>query len=54
MSHASRAAATEACVAAVVAAGAGVREVRAADGSLEEVFTALTREESASSSEGEA
>jgi hypothetical protein len=39
-----RARATEACVAALVAAGAGVREVRAAGGSLEEVFASLTRE----------
>ncbi len=42
-----RAKATEACVAAVVAAGAGVREVRAAGGSLEEVFAALTADETA-------
>jgi ABC-2 type transport system ATP-binding protein len=37
-----RATATEACVAALVAAGAGVQEVRPAGGSLEEVFRALT------------
>jgi ABC-2 type transport system ATP-binding protein len=37
-----RAAATEACVAALVAAGAGVQEVRPTGGSLEEVFRALT------------
>jgi ABC-2 type transport system ATP-binding protein len=35
--------AIERCVAALVAAGLGVREVRAADESLEEVFSALTR-----------
>jgi len=34
--------ATERCVAALVANGVGVREVRAADGSLEDVFAALT------------
>jgi ABC-2 type transport system ATP-binding protein len=44
LAHAARASATEACVAAVVAAGAGVRDVRAAGGSLEEVFAALTHE----------
>jgi ABC-2 type transport system ATP-binding protein len=37
-----RALATERCVAALVASGIGVREVRAADGSLEDVFAALT------------
>ncbi|HEY6462607.1 MAG TPA: ATP-binding cassette domain-containing protein [Polyangiaceae bacterium] len=45
LADAERATATEACVAALVAAGAGVREVRSAGGSLEEVFAALTREE---------
>jgi len=40
-----RARATERCVASVVAAGAGVREVRAAGGSLEDVFASLTREQ---------
>jgi ABC-2 type transport system ATP-binding protein len=35
---------TEACVAVLVAAGVGVREARAADGSLEDVFASLTRE----------
>ena len=40
--EAERDAATEACVAALVAAGAGVQEVRPAGGSLEEVFRALT------------
>ncbi|HEY1697135.1 MAG TPA: ATP-binding cassette domain-containing protein [Polyangiaceae bacterium] len=45
LGDAERAAATEACVAALVAAGAGVREVRPAGGSLEDVFAALTREE---------
>jgi ABC-2 type transport system ATP-binding protein len=35
----------ERCVAALVAAGIGVREVRPAGGSLEEVFAALTRAE---------
>jgi ABC-2 type transport system ATP-binding protein len=54
LSHAARATATEACVAAVVAAGAGVREVRAAGGSLEEVFAALTHDASAGSGEAEA
>ncbi len=39
-----RAGATEACVAALVAAGLGVREVRPAGGSLEEVFASLTRD----------
>ena len=43
-SPAARASAVEACVAAVVAAGAGVREVRPAGGSLEEVFAALTHD----------
>jgi ABC-2 type transport system ATP-binding protein len=42
-----RGAATERCVAAVVAAGAGVREVRAGGGSLEDVFAALTHEDAA-------
>jgi ABC-2 type transport system ATP-binding protein len=37
-----RAAATERCVAALVREGFGVREVRSAAGSLEEVFAALT------------
>ena len=37
-----RALATERCVAALVRVGIGVREVRAADGSLEDVFAALT------------
>ncbi len=36
--------AVERCVAALVAAGAGVREARPAGGSLEEAFAALTRE----------
>jgi ABC-2 type transport system ATP-binding protein len=40
-----RATATEKCVAAVVGAGIGVREVRPAGGSLEEVFAALTGDE---------
>jgi ABC-2 type transport system ATP-binding protein len=39
-----RAAASERCVAALVAAGGGVREVRPAGGSLEDVFSELTRE----------
>jgi ABC-2 type transport system ATP-binding protein len=39
-----RALATERCVAALVGRGIGVREVRAADGSLEDVFAALTQE----------
>jgi ABC-2 type transport system ATP-binding protein len=37
--------AAEQCVAALIAAGVGVREVRPAGGSLEEVFAALTRDE---------
>jgi ABC-2 type transport system ATP-binding protein len=37
--------ATERCVAALVAAGIGVRGVRAAGGSLEDVFASLTRED---------
>jgi ABC-2 type transport system ATP-binding protein len=44
LSDPERSAASERCVAALVTAGAGVREVRPAGGSLEEVFTALTRE----------
>jgi ABC-2 type transport system ATP-binding protein len=43
----------ERCVAALVAAGLGVREVRPAGGSLEEVFAALTRVE-ATGDEGDA
>jgi hypothetical protein len=39
-----RARAVERCVAALVAAGIGVREARPSDGSLEEVFATLTRE----------
>ena len=42
---AERGPATEKCVAALVAAGVGVREVRAAGGSLEEVFASLTRDD---------
>ncbi len=52
--QAARATATEACVAAVVGAGAGVRDVRASGGSLEEVFAALTREPGAPAGDGEA
>jgi hypothetical protein len=44
---AERALATEKCVATLVAAGVGVREVRAAGGSLEDVFASLTREDEA-------
>jgi hypothetical protein len=40
-----RAQATERCVAALVHAGVGVREVRVAGGSLEDVFAALTFED---------
>jgi ABC-2 type transport system ATP-binding protein len=54
LSHAARASATEACVAAVVASGAGVRDVRAAGGSLEEVFAALTHEQASPAPEAEA
>jgi ABC-2 type transport system ATP-binding protein len=39
-----RGGAVERCVAALVAAGIGVREARASGGSLEEVFESLTRE----------
>jgi ABC-2 type transport system ATP-binding protein len=45
---AARADATERCVAALVAAGFGVREVHADGGSLEDVFASLTRDEAAS------
>ncbi len=40
-----RGAATERCVAALVAAGVGVREVRAGGGSLEDVFASLTHDD---------
>lgn len=40
-----RTGATERCVAALVAAGCGVREVRPAGGSLEDVFTSLTHDD---------
>jgi ABC-2 type transport system ATP-binding protein len=46
-SDADAARATEAIVAALVAAGGAVREVRASGGSLEDVFRALTRGEGA-------
>jgi ABC-2 type transport system ATP-binding protein len=46
-----RAAAVERCVAALVAAGVGVREVRPAGGSLEDAFAALTHPESESGGE---
>ncbi len=46
-----RAAAVERCVAALVAAGVGVREVRPAGGSLEDAFAALTHAESESGGE---
>jgi ABC-2 type transport system ATP-binding protein len=42
LTHEQRAEATERCVASLVQAGVGVREVRGARGSLEEVFAALT------------
>jgi len=45
LSDAERGRATERCVAAAVGAGAGVREVMPAGGSLEEVFSALTHDE---------
>jgi ABC-2 type transport system ATP-binding protein len=44
-----RARTIEACVAALVGAGAGVQEVRAARGSLEEVFASLTQDVSGGS-----
>jgi hypothetical protein len=46
--------ATEACVAALVAAGLGVREVRANGGSLEDVFASLTRDDDAATGHGAA
>ncbi len=46
-----RAAAVERCVAALVAAGVGVREVSPAGGSLEDAFAALTHGESESGGE---
>jgi ABC-2 type transport system ATP-binding protein len=49
-----RGAATERCVAALVAAGVGVREVRAGGGSLEDVFASLTHEDAAADDAGEA
>jgi ABC-2 type transport system ATP-binding protein len=42
---AERGALTEACAAALVAAGLGVREIRGAAGSLEDVFASLTRDD---------
>jgi hypothetical protein len=45
LSDAERARAKERCVEALVAAGCGVREVRSSGGSLEDVFTQLTRGE---------
>jgi hypothetical protein len=42
MTSEARASATEACVAALVGAGYGVREVRAGGASLEDVFALLT------------
>jgi gliding motility-associated transport system ATP-binding protein len=45
LTHDERAVATERCVAALVRADLGVREVRAAGGSLEDVFAALTASE---------
>ena len=42
---AERAEVTERCVASLVAAGIGVREVRPAGGSLEDVFASLTRDD---------
>jgi ABC-2 type transport system ATP-binding protein len=43
--HAQRAEVAEKCVAALVAAGIGVREVRPTGGSLEDVFASLTRDD---------
>jgi ABC-2 type transport system ATP-binding protein len=48
---AERAEVPERCVAALVAAGIGVREVRPAGGSLEDVFVSLTRDDSAAGAE---
>ena len=48
-----RADATEHCVAVLVRAGVGVREVRGARGSLEEVFAALTDSSSSESADNE-
>ncbi len=45
LSEAERTRATERCVEALVAAGCGVREVRSAGGSLEDVFASLTRDD---------
>jgi ABC-2 type transport system ATP-binding protein len=45
LSDAERTQAGERCVEALVAAGCGVREVRPAGGSLEDVFASLTRDE---------
>jgi ABC-2 type transport system ATP-binding protein len=45
LSDAERTRAAERCVEALVAAGCGVREVRATGGSLEDVFASLTRDE---------
>jgi ABC-2 type transport system ATP-binding protein len=53
LAGAERERATEGCVAALVAAGLGVREVSTTGGSLEDVFAALTRESARSSPQGE-
>ena len=45
LADAERARATERCVEALVTAGCGVREVRAAGGSLEDVFASLTHDQ---------
>ena len=52
LGDAGRAEATERCVAAVVGAGLGVREVRPAGGSLEDVFASLTRDTGGGDPEG--
>jgi ABC-2 type transport system ATP-binding protein len=50
---AERSAVTETCVAALVTAGLGVREVRPAGGSLEDVFASLTRDGGAEAGDGD-
>jgi ABC-2 type transport system ATP-binding protein len=52
LDDAGRADVVERCVGAVVGAGLGVREVRPSSGSLEDVFAALTAEDSTHDSTG--